>query len=141
MDHDTANLLFNTAIAQMMVMVNELYKIDTLPRSIWESFILTIAPYVPHMAEELWERAGHAPSVANAEWPAYVEELTIDDELEIVVQINGKVRVRFNAAKGSSREALLETAMASERIQELTQDKEIIKTIIVPDKLVNIVVK
>jgi leucyl-tRNA synthetase len=140
-DHDTANLLFNTAIAQMMVMVNELYKIDTLPRSIWESFILTIAPYVPHMAEELWERAGHAPSVANAKWPAYVEELTIDDELEIVVQINGKVRVRFNAAKGSSREALLETAMASERIQELTQDKEIIKTIIVPDKLVNIVVK
>ncbi len=140
-DHDTANLLFNTAIAQMMVMVNELYKIDTLPRSIWEPFILTIAPYVPHMAEELWERAGHAPSVANAKWPAYVEELTIDDELEIVVQINGKVRVRFNAAKGSSREALLETAMASERIQELTQDKEIIKTIIVPDKLVNIVVK
>ncbi len=140
-DHDTANLLFNTAIAQMMVMVNELYKIDTLPRSIWEPFILILAPYVPHMAEELWERAGHTPSVANVEWPLYVEELTIDDELEIVVQINGKLRVRFNAAKGSSREALLETALASERIQELTKEKEIIKTIVVPDKLVNIVVK
>ncbi len=140
-DHDTANLLFNTAIAQMMVMVNELYKIDTLPRSVWEPFILILAPYVPHMAEELWERAGHSPSVANVEWPAYVEELTIDDELEIVVQINGKLRVRFNAAKGSSREALLETALASERIQELTKEKEIIKTIVVPDKLVNIVVK
>ncbi len=140
-DHDTANLLFNTAIAQMMVMVNELYKIDTLPRSVWEPFILILAPYVPHMAEELWERAGHTPSVANVEWPPYVEELTIDDELEIVVQINGKLRVRFNAAKGSPREALLETALASERIQELTKDKEIIKTIVVPDKLVNIVVK
>ncbi len=92
-NHDTANLLFNTAIAQMMVMVNELYKIETLPRSIWEPFILTLAPYVPHLAEELWQRAGNTPSVANVAWPPYIEELTIDDELEIVVQVNGKVRL------------------------------------------------
>ncbi len=140
-NHDTANLLFNTAIAQMMVMVNELYKIETLPRSIWEPFILTLAPYVPHLAEELWQRAGNTPSVANVAWPPYIEELTIDDELEIVVQVNGKVRFRFDATKGSSREALLESAMESDRIQELISGKEIIKTIIVPDKLVNIVIK
>ncbi|MFA6822036.1 MAG: leucine--tRNA ligase, partial [Sphaerochaetaceae bacterium] len=115
-NHDTANLLFNTAIAQMMVMVNELYKIETLPRSIWEPFILTLAPYVPHLAEELWQRAGNTPSVANVAWPPYIEELTIDDELEIVVQVNGKVRFRFDATKGSSREALLESAMESDRI-------------------------
>ena len=99
-NHDTANLLFNTAIAQMMVMVNELYKIETLPRSIWEPFILTLAPYVPHLAEELWQRAGNTPSVANVAWPPYIEELTIDDELEIVVQVNGKVRSASMPQKG-----------------------------------------
>ena len=140
-NHDTANLLFNTAIAQMMVMVNELYKIETLPRSIWEPFILTLAPYVPHLAEELWQRAGNTPSVANVAWPPYIEELTIEDDLEIAAQVNGKVRFRFDATKGSSREALLESAMESDRIQELISGKEIIKTIIVPDKLVNIVIK
>ncbi|MFA5467571.1 MAG: leucine--tRNA ligase [Sphaerochaetaceae bacterium] len=139
--HDTANLLFNTAIAQMMVMVNELYKIDTLPRSIWEPFILLLAPYVPHLGEELWQMAGNTPSVANQKWPAFIAELTIDEEQEIVVQINGKVRVRFNAAKGSSQEELLERAMASARIKELTADKTIVKTIVIVDKLVNIVVK
>ena len=138
---DTANLNFNTAISQMMIMVNELYKIKDLPRSIWEPFILLLTPYVPHLAEELWEKAGNRPSVANETWPIYCEELTVDEELEIVIQINGKLRSRLNAHKGTDKETLLAMAMEQERIITLTTGKTIVKTIVVPDKLVNIVVK
>lgn len=138
---DTGNLDFNTAISQMMILVNELYKTDGLPRAIWEPFILLLAPYVPHLAEELWELAGHAPSVSTQPWPAYREELTIDDEIELVVQVNGKVRAKLNVRKGTDKEQLLDMSMAQERIQEWIAGKTIIKTIVVPDKLVNIVIK
>jgi leucyl-tRNA synthetase len=138
---DTNSLDFNTAISQMMILVNELYKIEDLPRSIWEALILMLAPYVPHLAEELWEMAGHKPSVANQNWPKYREELTIDDEVEIVIQINGKLRAKIQTAKGIAKDAILSEAMKQERIIELTEGKTIIKTIVVPDKLVNIVVK
>jgi leucyl-tRNA synthetase len=138
---DTNSLDFNTAISQMMILVNELYKIEDLPRSIWEALILMLAPYVPHLAEELWEMAGHKPSVANQNWPKYREELTIDDEVEIVIQINGKLRAKIQTTKGIAKDAILSEAMKQERIIELTEGKTIIKTIVVPDKLVNIVVK
>jgi leucyl-tRNA synthetase len=138
---DTGSLDFNTAISQMMILVNELYKIEDLPRSVWEPLILMLAPYVPHLAEELWEMAGHEASVANQVWPTYREELTIDDEVEIVIQINGKLRAKIQAAKGTDRETILSEAMAQERIVELTEGKTVVKTIVVPDKLVNIVVK
>lgn len=138
---DTDSLDFNTAISQMMILVNELYKTEDLPRSLWEALILMLAPYVPHLAEELWEMAGHEPSVAIQKWPEYREELTIDDEVEVVIQINGKVRAKIHAAKGTAKEELLSEAMEQERIIELTEGKTIIKTIVVPDKLVNIVVK
>ncbi len=139
--HDTDNLDFNTAISQMMIMVNELYKIDTLPRSIWEPFIICVAPYVPHIAEELWEKAGHSPSVSDQTWPTYDESLTIDDEIEFIVQVNGKLRAKMTIAKGLDKETLLDLAMSHERIKEWTDNKHIIKTIVVPDKLANIVVK
>ena len=139
--HDTGSLDFNTAISQMMILVNELYKVDDLPREIWETLILLLAPYVPHLAEELWEMAGHEPSVANQKWPQYQEELTIDDEIELVIQVNGKVRAKLQVAKGLSKETLQTLATEHDRIRELTDGKSIIKTIVVPDKLVNIVVK
>lgn len=138
---DTNSLDFNTAISQMMILVNELYKIEKLPRAIWEALILMLAPYVPHLAEELWTMAGHKPSVANQNWPEYREELTVDDEVEVVIQINGKVRAKIQADKGTAKEALLSEAMKQERIIKLTEGKTIVKTIVVPDKLVNIVVK
>ena len=138
---DTANLDFNTAISQMMIMVNELYKTETLPRAIWEPFILLLSPYVPHLAEELWMMAGHTPSVANQAWPSFREELTIDDEIELVIQVNGKVRAKVQVAKGTGKEQMLSLAMDHERIQEWIAGKDIVKMITVPDKLVNIVVK
>lgn len=138
---DTANLDFNTAISQMMIMVNELYKVETLPRAIWEPFILLLSPYVPHLAEQLWSMASHEPSVANQAWPAYREELTIDDEIELVIQVNGKVRAKVQIAKGTEKDVLLSLAREHERIREWIEGKEIVKEIVVPDKLVNIVVK
>jgi leucyl-tRNA synthetase len=139
--HDTANLEFNTAIAQMMIMVNELYKTKELSRSVWEPFILLLSPYAPHLAEELWQKAGNKPSIANQIWPTYVEELTIDDEVEIVVQINGKVRDKMHLPKGIAKEELEKMAFDLKKIQERLEGMSVIKTIVISDKLVNIVVK
>ncbi len=138
---DTASLNFNTAISQMMVLVNELYKIDTLPREVWEALVLLLGPYVPHLAEELWERAGHEPSVANVAWPVYDEALTVDDEIEIVLQVNGKVRSRISMSKDATKDELLAATKADAKLQEWIGGKEIVKEIVVPGKLVNIVVK
>jgi leucyl-tRNA synthetase len=102
---------------------------------------LLLAPYVPHLAEELWVLAGHQPSIANQKWPEYQEELTIDDEIELVIQINGKVRSKIQVPLGLPKETLQDLAMKEERIIDLTTGKNIVKTIVVPDKLVNIVVK
>ncbi|MDD4012452.1 MAG: leucine--tRNA ligase, partial [Sphaerochaetaceae bacterium] len=88
---DTRTLNFNTAISQMMVMVNEFYKLETLPRSAWTDFILLLSPYAPHLSEELWSLEGHKESLAYASWPVYEEHLTKDTEIEVVIQVNGKV--------------------------------------------------
>ncbi len=138
---DTLSLDFNTAISQMMIFINELYKKDTLPREVWEPFILILAPYTPHLSEELWAMAGHEPSVSKQDWPAYIPELTVDDTVEIVVQVNGKVRARFDSAKGKAKDLLLSEALEIDRIKEMTENKQIVKTIVIPDKIVNIVVK
>ncbi|AEC01331.1 leucyl-tRNA synthetase [Parasphaerochaeta coccoides DSM 17374] len=138
---DTEALNFNTAISQMMVLVNEMYKCDVLPREVWESLLLLLSPYVPHIAEELWERAGHTPSIAYASWPTYAEELTQDDEVELVIQVNGKLRARVVVAKGLSRDEALATARANEVVKGWIEGKPIVKEIFVQDKLVNIVVK
>jgi leucyl-tRNA synthetase len=138
---DTATLNFNTAISQMMVLVNELYKIDTLPRVVWEASIKMLGPYVPHLAEELWQRSGHQPSLANESWPAYDESLTVDEETELVIQVNGKVRARTVISKGMAKEALLELARSNEKILGWLEGKTVVKEIVVPDKLVNFVVK
>jgi leucyl-tRNA synthetase len=138
---DTRNLDFNTSISQMMILVNELYKTDELPREVWETLILLLTPYVPHLAEELWELSGHQASVTNMPWPSYREELTIDDTVEVVVQINGKLRAKLTVDKGTSKDTLSEMAWNIERIKELTAGKQVLKTIVVSDKLVNIVIK
>jgi leucyl-tRNA synthetase len=139
--NDTDSLNFNTAISQMMVLVNELYKVETLPRVVWETLVKLLSPYVPHLAEELWEKAGHEPSLANVAWPSYDEELTIDSEVEMVFQINGKVRAKEVIEKGMAKDELLAMAKANEKIVSWLEGKTIVKEIVVPDKLVNIVVR
>ncbi len=139
--HDTDTLNFNTAISQMMVLVNELYKTDTLPRVVWETLVKLLGPYVPHIAEELWELAGHKPTLANVSWPTYDEKLTIDSEVQIIMQVNGKVRSKSVQGKGLSKEEMLALAKNDEKILTWIEGKTIVKEIVVPDKLVNLVVK
>jgi len=138
---DTSTLNFNTAISAMMIYVNELGKLASLPRSAWEPLVLMLAPYAPHIAEELWEKAGHPGTLVREAWPEYDEALCADDTKEIVVQVNGKIRERFTAAAGSSQEELQKAAMALPKVAEWTDGKVVIKVIVVKDKLVNIVVK
>lgn len=138
---DTAALEFNTAIAQMMIFINELYKASSLYKEIWEPFILLLAPYAPHIAEEIWEKIGNNPSIANQPWPEWDEEMTRENVTEVVFQVNGKVRAKVELPVGMDQEALKEQAFANERIQEWTKGKSIIKVIAVPNKLVNIVVR
>ncbi len=138
---DTRDLAFNTAISQMMVLVNELYKESVFPRTVAETFVKLLSPYVPHLAEELWERLGHKPSISKVQWPAWDEELTVDANIEVVFQINGKVRSKTTVEKGASKETLLSLARDDEKIRSWLEGKTIVKEIVVPDKLVNIVVK
>ena len=138
---DTATLNFNTAISQMMVYINDLSKLETLPREAWEPLILMIAPYAPHLAEELWEKAGHKPSVANVSWPKYNEALTIDAEIQIVCQINGKVRAKIMLGKDATKEEIIAAAKANDNVKKYLDGATIVKEIVVPGKLVSFVVK
>ena len=138
---DTATLNFNTAISQMMVYINDLSKLETLPREAWEPLILMVAPYAPHLAEELWEKAGHKPSVANVGWPKYDEAMTIDDEIQIVCQINGKVRAKLMLPRDSSKDQIIAAAKANENVKKYLENAVVVKEIVVPGKLVSFVVK
>ncbi|MFP4637703.1 MAG: leucine--tRNA ligase [Spirochaetaceae bacterium] len=137
---DTEGLEFNTAIAQMMIYVNELFKQQVMHRSLWEPFVLLIAPYAPHIAEEMWQKLGYDESLAYHPWPSYDEELTKDEEVEIVVQVNGKIRARLNAPLDTGEEELKEQALSHERVRQYTDGKTIRKVVTVPNKLVNVVV-
>jgi leucyl-tRNA synthetase len=137
--HDTERLEFNTAIAQMMIFLNEVAGLDRMPRSLWEPFVLLLSPYAPHLAEELWGRLGNPPSLARHAWPDWNESLTVEDQVEIVFQINGKNRAKESLPAGTSEEGLRERALGHERIKDLLAGKEIRKVIVVPNKLVNIV--
>lgn len=138
---DTNTLNFNTAISQMMVLVNELYKIDVLPKVVAETLVKLLGPYVPHLAEELWERLGHSTSLSTAAWPQFVEELTVDNQIEMVFQINGKVRSKTTVPKGFGKDEVLAMAKRDEKLASWLEGKTIVKEIVVVDKLVNIVVK
>lgn len=138
---DTATLNFNTAIAAMMTYSSELNKLDVIPRKLWEPFVLLVAPYAPHLAEEIWEMAGHTTTLAYEPWPSYDPALCEIDEVTIVVQVNGKVREDFTVAKGTDKSVLEEKAKALPKIQGYLDGKTVVKTIVVPDKLVNFVIK
>lgn len=138
---DCSSLDFNTAIAAMMVLSSELNKLPEVPRNAWETLLILLAPFAPHIAEELWEKLGHKDAVTKAKWPDYDPALCIDDEETIVVQVNGKLRADFVAARGSPKEELEKTARDLPKIQGYLEGVTIVKTIVVPGKLVNFVVK
>lgn len=137
---DFTALHFNTGISTLMVFVNEAYKQDSLPLEYMEGLVKLIAPLTPHIAEELWSKLGHVGTITYAQWPTYDETKLVDDSVQIVVQVNGKVRQHLDIARDTSRDAMQELALADEKVQEALTGKEIKKVIAVPNKLVNIVV-
>ncbi|MDY3705586.1 leucine--tRNA ligase [Vagococcus lutrae] len=130
---------FNTAISQLMVFVNEANKQEALPIEYMNGFVQLLAPVAPHIGEELWSRLGNEGSLTYVPWPEYDENHLVEDTLEIVIQINGKVRERMMVARDTSQKELEELALANETIQAQIEGKTIRKIIAVPNKLVNIV--
>lgn len=138
-DFDTLN--FNTAISQLMVFINECYKVDEIYQPYAEGFVKMLAPIAPHIGEELWQKLGHDETITYQPWPTYNETLLVDSEVEIVVQVNGKVRAKLTIPKELSKEEMQELALENENVKMAIDGKEIKKVIAVPQKLVNIVAK
>ncbi|MGH7227131.1 MAG: class I tRNA ligase family protein, partial [Gemmataceae bacterium] len=137
---DLDGLRFNTAIAAMMELSNHLTPINVRPRCVLEPFVLILSPFAPHLAEELWHMLGHGDTLAYEPWPAFDPALTRADEIEVPVQINGKVRVRLMVPAEIGKEELEKTVLADERVRGAIAGKQVRKVIVVPGKLVNIVV-
>jgi leucyl-tRNA synthetase len=136
---DTETLAFNTAVSQMMIFVNEVTAQDKRPRMLLEPFALALAPYAPHLAEELWEKLGHKQTLAYEPWPAFDAALLKEDTVTVILQVNGKLRDRMDVPAQISREDLEKLALANERLREHLAGKQVRKVIVVPGKLVNIV--
>ncbi|MCZ0704232.1 leucyl-tRNA synthetase [Natronobacillus azotifigens] len=133
------DLRFNTGISQMMVFINEAYKATEISREYAEGFVKMLSPVAPHLAEELWSKLGNNVTISYQSWPTFDEEKLVEDEVEIVIQILGKVRAKLRVAKNATKEDLEEKALNNETIQEWLAGKTIRKVIVVPGKLVNIV--
>ena len=138
---DTATLNFNTAISQMMIFINEISKLPEVPKAMWSDFVKVLSPYAPHLGEELWEKLGNKDTIAYVQWPTFNDDFTKDDTKEIVVMVNGKLRDKFEAAPGTADDTLKATAFELPGIKKFTEGHEVVKCIVVKDKLVNIVIK
>ena len=136
---DTEALAFNTAISQMMIFVNEVTAQERRPRKLLEPFVLALAPYAPHLAEELWEKLGHQQTLAYEAWPGFDEALLKENTVTVILQVNGKVRDRVDTPAEISREDLEKLALANERVREHLAGKQVKKIIVVTGKLVNVV--
>ena len=124
-----------------MIFINESYKVTSIPCEYAEAFVKLLNPIAPHMTEEIWSVLGHEGTVSYETWPTYDEAKLVSDTITIIAKVNGKLRARIDVRAGSSKEDMLEIAMAHENVQNFISGKEIVKTIAVPVKLVNIVVK
>ena len=139
--HDIEHMLFNTAISRLMEFVNAAYKTDQIGRNVAEPFILLLAPYAPHLAEEIWERLGHGGTLAYEPWPEYDERFLVEDTVEIPVQVNGKLRAVVAMPAGADKSALLAAAKAEPKVHQHLEGRSIVKEIVIPGKMVNLVVK
>jgi leucyl-tRNA synthetase len=137
----TEEMRFNTAISQLMVFVNEMTQRPTRSRAALESFLLLLAPYAPHLAEELWERIGHGESLAYEAWPPADPRWLVREMVTVVVQVNGKLRSRLEVEAGADEQTVLDLAEANENVARWLVDKQVLKRVYVPGKLVNFVVR
>ena len=138
---DYERMHFNTAISQLMVFVNEAYKVGDLPVEYMKGFVKMIAPIMPHMAEELWSQFGESDTITYQPWPTYDPKALVEDEVEMIVQVNGKVRAKIKMAKDTDRDEAQQLALANEHVKKFTDGKDIKKVIVIPNKIVNIVAK
>ncbi|CZQ98258.1 leucine--tRNA ligase [Trichococcus ilyis] len=136
---DYDNLHFNTAISQMMIFINEAYKVDALPFEYITGFVQLLAPIAPHFSEELWVKLGKPEGISYVAWPTYDEAFLVEDEIEVVFQINGKVKTKEMVASDISKEDMIAIALENSIIKEGIAGKTVRKTIAIPGKLVNIV--
>jgi leucyl-tRNA synthetase len=138
---DIEQLKFNTAISEMMVLVNELHKAGCTSLVAIETLLVMLSPFAPHITEELWQKLGHTESISGVPWPSFNPDLANDDILTIAVQVNGKLRGTFMVPAGSSKELLLDEAKRVESVLKFLEGQKIIKEIVVPGKLVNFAVR
>ncbi len=138
---DVEAMKFNTAIAAMMEFVNACFKARRISRDQAERFVLVLAPFAPHIAEELWELLGHEESLAHEPWPTYDEAMLVAESIEMPVQVNGRLRGRISVPADASQDAIIEMALADPKIASQIKGKNLLKKIVVPGRLVNLVVK
>ncbi|MEK1297838.1 leucine--tRNA ligase [Limosilactobacillus fermentum] len=138
---DFERMHFNTAISQLMVFVNEAYKVDDLPLEYMEGFVKMIAPLMPHLAEELWSQFNESETITYQPWPTYDEKALVEDEVEMIVQVNGKVRAKIKMAKDADNKDVEDAALANEHVHSFVDGKDVKKVIVIPNRIVNIVVK
>ncbi len=137
---DIEGMEYNTAISAMMIFVNEAQAWESLPRSMLSTFVLLLSPFAPHLAEELWSRLGHADTLAYEPWPAWDEAVLHEDEIEIPVQVNGKVRGRIRVAAEAGEETVIAQALACPEVVPFLAGKALQKKIFIPKRMVNLVV-
>ena len=138
---DIENMKFNTAIAAMMGLLNEIFEVGSLTADEFKIFLRLLCPFAPHICEELWEEMGESGFCSMAEWPSYDEAKTVDNTVEIAVQVNGKLKSTVSLPVNAAKEVALEVAKADEKVASAIEGKTIVKEIVVPNKIVNIVVK
>lgn len=138
---DFEQLAFNTAISQMMIFVNAVYKAGSCPKDYAEGLIKMLSPICPHISEEIWQILGHDDTIAFESWPTYDESKCVDDEIEIAVQVNGKVKEKLMIPAEATQEEALAAAKSAERVAEAISGMQIVKELYVKGRLVNIVVK
>ncbi len=137
---DLEGLRFNTAISALMIFVNEVMQDQDHAREVAEKFLLLLAPFAPHMAEELWQRLGHTKTLAYEKWPEYDEQYLVEDQAEIAILVGGKVRAKMVVSRSQSEETVKQLALEQPRVKEILAGKVLKKVIVVPGRTVNLVV-
>ena len=138
---DIENLHFNTAVSQLMIYCNHLQKCSTVSKKLIEELVIILSPFVPHLSEEFWSLLGHSETITYQPWPQFDEGLIQLDEVTIAVQVNGKLRANINIAKDSDEKDVISEAMSLENVEKFTSKGNVVKTIYVPNRLLNFVVK
>lgn len=138
---DIEQFSYNTSVSAFMICVNELFSLKCSKKEILNQLIIVLAPFAPHVCEELWDTLGHTDSVCDAKWPTYNEEYLVEDTINYTISFNGKARFNMEFPADETSEVIQSTVLADERSAKWMEGKSVVKVIVVPKKIVNIVIK